>query len=88
MSTDPLTWTADTTPTSLFNPLNHEVVIERYNEQNVLENIALPPISAATFPAHVAIYLKRHLVDIIVNERKLGLVTPEKRAEIEQEVTV
>jgi hypothetical protein len=88
MDTNPEHWKPDIRPMSLFNPLNHEVMIERYNDHNELENTAIPPISAATFPAHIAIYLKRHLVDIIINERRLGLVTPEIRATIEAEVTV
>lgn len=85
---NPESWLADQTPVSIYNPLTKEIKIERYNDANEAEIYTLLPLSAATYPAYIANYIKRHLVDIIVNERKIGLITPEKRSSIEEEISI
>lgn len=85
---NPQDWTPDQTPISLYNPLNHDITIERFNDENTIEKYTIPTMSAITFPAYIANFLKRHLVDEIINERRIGIVTPEKRREIEEEVLV
>ena len=85
---NPKDWKPDTTPITLYNPLMKDIVISRYTDDNTEETYTIPPMSAVTHPAYIANHLKRHLVDAIINHRKLGLVTPEMRSEIEKEVIV
>lgn len=85
---DPNTWQKDTTPTYLRNPLKHPLELEEFDDTNHKIKIIVPSLEISTFPKYRAEIVKKHLVDAIINDRKLGFVTPEKRAEIEQEVEV
>lgn len=85
---NPESWKRDETPISLYNPLSEDVTIKRLDDQNREEVHILPATTAKTYPAYLANYLKNHLIDHIINARNIGLVTPEKRATIEQEVMI
>ncbi len=88
MLMDPTLYKRDETPKSFFNPLSFPVNVEYRDEKNNVLIIAIPPLKISEFPTYKADILIKHLVDAIINDRELGIVTPEDRKEIEKEVFI
>lgn len=86
--TNPLTWKRNDKPLSLFNPLNKDVTFEFRDDDNTPEIVVMRSLQLSTFPTYKANIAKKHLIDAIVNERKLGIVSAEERSEIEKEIQV
>jgi hypothetical protein len=78
----------DETPTHFYNPLSKNLEISLRDDKNQEIIKVIPAGEISTEPKWLADVLTKHLVDAIINERKLGLVSPEKRLEIQQETQV
>lgn len=76
----------DETPTHFYNPLTKNLEVALRNEQNQEVIKVVPAGEISTEPKWLADILIKHLVDAIINDRKLGIVSPEKRLEIQQEI--
>lgn len=85
---NPENWEKDITPIHLINPLKLPVEIEEFDDQNQKVKYTIPSMEIKTFPKYQADIIKKHLIDAIINTRKLGYLTPEKRQELEEEVVV
>lgn len=85
---NPTEWKRDETPKNVFNPLNDDVSVRYRNDKNEEKSIIVPFFKSTTYPTYLADHIIKHLVDAIIIDRKLGYVTPEKRAEIQKEVEV
>ena len=78
----------DETPIHFFNPLKENVEIEIYDDQNHINLYILPALEISTYPKYLADILRKHLIDAIINERKIGMISSEKRLEIAKETEV
>lgn len=78
----------DETPTHIFNPLKNDLVLQEFNDLNEKITYTIPVVEISTYPKYLADILRKHLVDAIINERNLGYISPEERAEIQKETEV
>ena len=85
---DPTNQQRDNTPTHFFNPLKDTVKVGVRDDKNVEQMIEIPSMAISTHPKWLADVLVKHLVDAIINERKLGIISPEKWAELQEETEV
>ncbi len=85
---DPTLYKIDDTPKSFFNPLDKDIQVEYRHENNLVDLINIPSLKISTHPTYIANVLVKHLIDAIVNDRELGLQSPELLRKIEQEVLV
>ena len=83
---DPTTWTKDETAKTFFSPLSKDLVIEYRNDDGTYQAYIIPMLSPSTYPTYLADHFIKHIVDAVINERGLGYITPEERAEIQKEV--
>lgn len=85
---DPQTWTRNDTPKSFYNPLNDAQSFEYRHENNTLETYSIPPLKTSTYPTYLADFLINQLLNALINDRNLGYLTPEKRAELRKEIEI
>ncbi len=79
--------TRNDAPKSFTNPLTHEVIYEYFTEpDNTREKIVVKPFTQTTLPTWLADIVIEHVIDAMINEQNLGLVTPEMREELRNEV--
>lgn len=86
MDSNPENWQRNLTPKTFINPLGSSVEIHHLDDENIPHTYSIPPFKPVTYPSYLADFLILHLVDAVINERKLGYLTPEKRAEIAAEI--
>lgn len=72
----------------LFNPLDHEFSYEILDNNNQPVMYIMPSLEISYFEEHIYPIMKKHLIDVISNERELGLYDMEKLKQIESEVVV
>lgn len=88
MLDNPQEWVRDETPIYLFNPLDEDISVTKFIEDNTKVNYLIPALEMVTYPKYIADILKKHMVDAIINKRELGYLNNEQRREIEKEVEV
>ena len=65
----------------LFNPTT-----EDFNVKYAGKTYVLKSLESDEFSYRIALHVKKHLVDFLINKREMGYVTPEERQELEKEV--
>jgi len=85
---DPTTWKRDETPKSFFSPLKDNFVIEYRDDDNKIIEYIIKPLEIMTYPTYLGNYLINKIVDAMINERKLGYISPEKRKELQKGIEV
>lgn len=85
---DPTTWTRNDVEKSFFNPVSRELVLEYRNDRDETVTYTLLPLRIATYPTYLADFMIKRLIDFVIEDRKMGYVTPEGRAEIRKEIEV
>ncbi len=83
---NPEGWKPDVTPRSIYNPFSDDFTCSYRDDKNVKQSVVVPALDILSLPAWLAKHVGKHLVDTIINERDLGYVSLEVRAEIEKEV--
>lgn len=87
MSSDPMTWQRNDTPKKVYNPLTKDLKMKYRDDSNAEHDLVIPFYTTVTLPTWLADVVIVQLVDFLINERDLGIMTPEKRKELEAEVT-
>lgn len=82
----PSSWKPDETPTHIINPLTKSVTITFRNDENNPYELEVPSLEMSTYPKWQADIIIKKVVDAIINERELGIVTPESRSKLVEEV--
>ena len=87
MDHNPRNWKPNLTPKTFTNPLTKTITIRFRDEANTTHTRDIAAFEVLTEPAYIADHFIKHIVDEIVLERESGYITPERRKELEREVT-
>ena len=71
-----------------FNPLDKDFEIEYLGDDNIPVKYVIPGVQISTFPAYLADFFIKHLVDEVANERDLSLIGEKERNEILKEIMI
>ncbi len=88
MDQNPQKWQPNLIPKTIQNPLSIDFTCTARDDNNSIVTITIPALDAKSYPTYLADHIGKHLVDAIINERDMGYVTPEQRAELAKEVFV
>ena len=83
---DPTYQKPNVTLKSFYSPLKEDLTITYRDEQNNPVEYIIPSMEVSTYPTFLADNFIKHIIDAVINERELGYLTPEKRAELQKEV--
>lgn len=76
------------TPVTLFNPLPVDFVDTYRDEDNKPIEYTIHSFESQIFPKYMADIFLKKMVEMIINDRKLGFVTPEDRKELEKDILI